>query len=350
MLLDVKNLQTHFPTPTGLVRAVNGVDLQVREGAAVGIVGESGSGKSVLSMTMMGLVPSPPALISADQILFEGKDLRNASAREMRHIRGNRLAMIFQDPMTSLNPFLTIGDQIAEPLIIHKGQSGSSAKSKVIELLASVGIPDPVARLRAYPHEFSGGMRQRAMVAMAIACQPALLIADEPTTALDVTIQAQILELMQSIRKSAGTAVILITHDMGVAAGFCDEIYVMYAGRVVEHGPTDRLFAAPAHPYTKALLSSVPRLDDPPGGRFRTIPGQPPDLTNLPAGCAFAPRCPYVIDQCKSTVPLLTPVPDESVPLLTPVPDESVPLLTPVPGESVPREKACFVEIRPEGK
>ncbi|MBX9652748.1 ABC transporter ATP-binding protein [bacterium] len=324
MLLDVKNLKTHFPTQTGLVRAVNGIDLQVREGAAVGIVGESGSGKSVLSMTMMGLVPSPPAIISADQVQFEGKDLLKATASEMRQIRGNRLAMIFQDPMTSLNPFLTIGDQLSEPLLIHKNLTSSQAKKRVIELLASVGIPDPVARYRSYPHEFSGGMRQRAMVAMAVACGPALLIADEPTTALDVTIQAQILELMQSIRQNEGTAVILITHDMGVAAGFCDEIYVMYAGRVVERGPTERLFAEPTHPYTKALLSSVPRLDDPPGGRFRTIPGQPPDLTNLPVGCAFSPRCPYVIDTCRKEVPPLTTV----------------------PGESVAREKACFVEIR----
>jgi oligopeptide transport system ATP-binding protein len=324
VLLDVKNLKTHFPTPTGLVRAVNGIDLQVREGAAVGIVGESGSGKSVLSMTMMGLVPSPPAIISADQVRFEGKDLLKVTPSEMRQIRGNRLAMIFQDPMTSLNPFLTIGDQLSEPLIVHKNMTSSQAKKRVIDLLASVGIPDPIARYRSYPHEFSGGMRQRAMVAMAVACGPALLIADEPTTALDVTIQAQILELMQSIRQHEGTAVILITHDMGVAAGFCDEIYVMYAGRVVEHGPTEKLFAEPAHPYTKALLSSVPRLDDPPGGRFRTIPGQPPDLTNLPVGCSFSPRCPYVIDTCR----------------------QEVPPLTQVPGETIAREKACFVEIR----
>jgi oligopeptide/dipeptide ABC transporter ATP-binding protein len=304
-LLDVVNLRTFFPTPTGLVRAVDGISLRVPRGGAVGIVGESGSGKSVLSLTVMGLVTSPPAIISADRIMFEGEDLRIATPTRWRQVRGNRLAMIFQDPMTSLNPFLTVGDQLAEPLIVHKKASTRAALAKGEELLRRVGIPDARSRLDAYPHQFSGGMRQRVMVAMAMACEPALIIADEPTTALDVTVQAQILDLMREIRETAGTAFVLITHDMGVAAGFCDEINVMYAGRVVERGPTEDLFRDPRHPYTKALLNSVPRLDDPPGGRFIPIPGQPPDLTSLPAGCAYAPRCPYVIDRCRSEAPAL---------------------------------------------
>ncbi|MGL4465298.1 MAG: ABC transporter ATP-binding protein, partial [Planctomycetia bacterium] len=306
------------------VRAVDGVDVKVEAGRAVGIVGESGSGKSVLSMTILGLIASPPAVVSADAVEFEGVDLRTLSPAELRQRRGNRMAMIFQDPMTSLNPFLTIGDQISEPLIVHGKASSSQAWKRAVELLAEVGIADPARRARDYPHHFSGGMRQRAMVAMALACNPALLIADEPTTALDVTIQAQILELMQRVRRDHGASVVLITHDLGVAAGFCDEIYVMYAGRIVEKAPTARLFAAPAHPYTKALLASVPRLDDDRRERFQTIGGAPPDLTKLPVGCAFAPRCPYVVERCKSERPTLDPLADE--------PD---------------RHRACFVEIRP---
>ncbi len=304
-LLDVVNLRTHFPTPSGLVRAVDGVSLRVPKGGAVGIVGESGSGKSVLSLTVMGLVTTPPAIVSADRIMFEGEDLRKATPTRWREVRGNRLAMIFQDPMTSLNPFLTVGDQLSEPLIVHKRMSESAAMAKAEESLRRVGIPDAQSRLGAYPHQFSGGMRQRVMVAMAMACEPALVIADEPTTALDVTVQAQILDLMREIRATAGSAFVLITHDMGVAAGFCDEINVMYAGRVVERGPTEDLFRDPRHPYTKALLKSVPRLDDPPGGRFVSIPGQPPDLTSLPAGCAYSARCPYAIDRCRSEAPPL---------------------------------------------
>ena len=304
-LLDVDNLRTHFPTPAGLVRAVDGVSLRVPKGGAVGIVGESGSGKSVLSLTVMGLVASPPAIVSADRIMFEGEDLRQATPARWREVRGHRLAMIFQDPMTSLNPFLTVGDQLSEPLIVHQNASTQAAWAKGEELLRRVGIPDARSRLDAYPHQFSGGMRQRVMVAMAMACEPALVIADEPTTALDVTVQAQILDLMREIRETAGTAFVLITHDMGVAAGFCDEINVMYAGRVVERGPTADLFADPRHPYTKALLKSVPRLDDPPGGKFVPIPGQPPDLTSLPAGCAYASRCPYVVDRCRTETPPL---------------------------------------------
>jgi oligopeptide/dipeptide ABC transporter ATP-binding protein len=235
------------------------------------------------------------------------------------------MAMIFQDPMTSLNPFLTIGDQIAEPLVIHRKLSGAAIRKRVLELLGEVGIPDPARCAASYPHEFSGGMRQRAMVAMALACEPALLIADEPTTALDVTIQAQILELMQKIRAKHGTTIILITHDLGVAAGFCDDIHVMYAGRVVERAPTTDLFKAPAHPYTEALLRSVPRLDDETRGAFHCIGGSPPDLARLPVGCSFAPRCSYVFDRCHRAEPPLEPPADAP------------------PGTS--RRKACFAEI-----
>jgi oligopeptide transport system ATP-binding protein len=307
-LLDVQNLRTYFPTPSGLVRAVDGVSLRVEAGGSIGIVGESGSGKSVLSLTVMGLIAHPPAIINADRIYFEGKDLKAATPSQWRQVRGNRLAMIFQDPMTSLNPFLTVGDQLAEPLIVHHQASNKAARAKAQELLRRVGIPDARERLDTYPHQFSGGMRQRVMIAMAMACEPALIIADEPTTALDVTVQAQILDLMREIRQTAGTAFILITHDMGVAAGFCDQIHVMYAGRVIEQGPTDSLFRDPRHPYTRALLESVPRLDDPPGGRFVPIPGQPPDLTALPPGCPYAPRCHWMQPACQAARPDLLPV------------------------------------------
>lgn len=325
-LLEVRGLRTYFPTPQGLVRAVDGVDMQVRPGASVGIVGESGSGKSVYSLTLMGLMPAPPALIRADRLQFEGRELLGLKGDALRELRGNRIAMIFQDPMTSLNPFLTIGDQIAEPIRVHRGASAAAAGERVLELLAEVGIPDPQRAARAYPHEFSGGMRQRAMVAMALACNPALLIADEPTTALDVTIQAQILELMQAIRRRHGTAIILITHDLGVAAGFCEEIHVMYAGKVVEHARTRDLFAAPAHPYTRALLASVPKPSDPTRGAFTAIQGAPPDLTRLPPGCSFAPRCQHVIERCRREVPALLPGPASGA-------------------GSAPRAKACFVDL-----
>ncbi|MFO0946546.1 MAG: ABC transporter ATP-binding protein [Planctomycetota bacterium] len=320
-LLEVRNLRTHFYTPDGLVRAVDGVDMVIEKGKTVGIVGESGSGKSVLNLTVLGLVPSPPAIVRADKILFDGQDLRGLPAEELRRLRGNRMAMIFQDPMTSLNPFLTIGDQIAEPLRIHKRFSARQANQRVLELLTEVGIPDPARCAATYPHEFSGGMRQRAMVAMAIACEPALLIADEPTTALDVTIQAQILELMARIRERHGTTIVLITHDLGVAAGFCDEIHVMYAGKVVERGPTAEIFANPRHPYTRALMQSCPRLDDDSRGLFPCIRGVPPDLTRLPTGCSFHPRCDHVIDRCRQEAPRLER------------------------GPSGGNEKACFVEL-----
>lgn len=304
-LLTIENLRTHFPTPDGLVRAVDGVSLEVEAGSAIGIVGESGSGKTVLNLSVMGLVPSPPAIIEAGSVRFEGEDLRAVPPERLRQIRGNRIAMIFQDPMTSLNPFLTIGDQLSEPLLVHKGASKSEARERVVELLGEVGIPEPKRALDVYPHHFSGGMRQRAMIAMALACDPTLLIADEPTTALDVTIQAQILELLQRIRREHGTAIVFITHDLGIAAGFCDEIFVMYAGKIVEHAPTGLLFESPAHPYTRALLESVPRLDVDTKDTLNFIRGAPPDLTRLPPGCSFAPRCSFAVDQCHSERPLL---------------------------------------------
>ncbi len=322
-LLDVRNLKTYFHTPDGLVKAVDGIDLQIQEGAAVGIVGESGSGKSVTNLTLLGLIPVPPGIVSADKIEFAGEDLLRVSPERLRQIRGNRIAMIFQDPMTSLNPFLTIGDQLSEPLLLHKRVSRREARDRVIKILREVGISQPERRLSDYPHHFSGGMRQRAMIAMALVCEPALLIADEPTTALDVTIQAQILELMQKIREDHGTTIILITHDLGVAAGFCDEIHVMYAGRIVEHAPTRDIFASPRHPYTKALLRSVPRIDEQSKEDFVSIRGVPPDLTQLPPGCAFAPRCDYVQDRCLVEVPPLEQI----------------------EGGVTPHTKSCFYDI-----
>ncbi len=304
-LLEVQNLKTHFHTQDGLVRAVDGVSLNVEAGKTVGIVGESGSGKSVTNMTILGLVPTPPGIIDADAILFEGQDLRSLSKEQLRKLRGNRIAMVFQDPMTSLNPFLTIEDQLTEPLLIHKGQNMDQARQRVLQLLKEVGIPDPQSRLKDYPHQFSGGMRQRVMMAMALVCEPSLLICDEPTTALDVTIQAQILELLKRIQKEHGTTIIFITHDLGVAAGFCDEIYVMYAGRIVEHAQTDELFKTPLHPYTASLLKSVPRLDQEASEAFVTIQGSPPDLTALPAGCSFQPRCDHAISRCETERPTL---------------------------------------------
>jgi oligopeptide transport system ATP-binding protein len=326
-LLEVEQLKTYFSTPDGLVKAVDGVDLHLEQGSTVGLVGESGSGKSVLNLTILGLVPSPPAIIEAQAVRFEGEDLLAARPERLRQLRGNRIAMVFQDPMTSLNPFLTIGDQLSEPLLVHKGMTANAANRRIVELLGEVGISEPEKRLRAYPHEFSGGMRQRAMMAMALACEPTLLIADEPTTALDVTIQAQIMELLQHIREKHGTAIVLITHDLGVAAGFCDTIHVMYAGKIVESAPTTDLFARPAHPYTQALLRSVPRLDDDGRDAFVSIRGVPPDLTRLPPGCSFAPRCDHVIDRCASECPVLDGLDRDSS-----------------------HRKACFVKIGEEAR
>jgi oligopeptide transport system ATP-binding protein len=308
-LLVVKNLETQFKTQDGIVKAVNNVSFHVDRGETLGIVGESGSGKSVTSLSIMRLIPNPPGRIVGGQIIFDGDNLLDYTEEEMRHIRGNRIAMIFQDPMTSLNPVLTIGRQIAESLELHMKLTPKEARNRAVELLQMVGIPGAARRLDDYPHQFSGGMRQRVMIAMALSCNPELLIADEPTTALDVTIQAQILELIQRLQHELGTAVIIITHDLGVVAGMADRVIVMYAGRVVEEGPTDEIFARPRMPYTIGLLRSIPRLDEEEGRTLTPIRGLPPDLINLPQICPFSPRCDYFIPgTCDQQVPPLREV------------------------------------------
>jgi oligopeptide transport system ATP-binding protein len=307
-LLEVKDLRTHFYTQDGVVKAVDGVSFYVDKGETLGIVGESGSGKSVTSLSIMRLIPTPPGKIAGGQILFDGDDLLKYSEDEMRHIRGKDIAMIFQDPMTSLNPVLTIGRQITESLELHMKMTGREARNRATELLAMVGIPSPEKRLDDYPHQFSGGMRQRVMIAMALSCNPQLLIADEPTTALDVTIQAQILELIGKLQEELGMGVIIITHDLGVVAGMADRVNVMYAGRVIEEGPTEQIFADPRMPYTIGLLQSIPRLDEVRGRKLDPIRGLPPDLINLPPVCPFSPRCDYVQDACYQQVPPLRPV------------------------------------------
>jgi oligopeptide transport system ATP-binding protein len=307
-LLDVVDLQTHFRTQDGLVKAVNGVSFHVEKGETLGIVGESGSGKSVTSLSVMRLIPSPPGKIAGGKILFDGEDLVKCDEDEMRKIRGKNIAMIFQDPMTSLNPVLTIGRQITEALELHLRLTGREAERRAAELLALVGIPSPQKRLDDYPHQFSGGMRQRVMIAMALSCNPDLLIADEPTTALDVTIQAQILELINRLKRELEMAVIIITHDLGVVAGMADRVNVMYAGKIIEEGPTNQIFGDPRMPYTIGLLQSIPRLDEERGRRLNPIRGLPPDLINLPAVCPFSPRCDFVQDACYKQVPPLRPV------------------------------------------
>ena len=307
-LLRVENLRTTFESREATVHAVNGVSYQLAPGEALGIVGESGCGKSVSALSVMRLLATPPARIEADAIELDGVDILRLPAGEMHRVRGRQMAMIFQDPMTSLNPVLTIGLQIQESLEVHLGYSRSRATARSIELLETVGIPDAADRVRQYPHQFSGGMRQRAMIAMAIACGPKVLIADEPTTALDVTIQAQILDVLRRLRRELGMALILITHDLGVVAGMCDRVVVMYAGYVVEQAPTRRLFARPSHPYTLGLLRSVPRIDGDPEQDLPSIEGAPPDLAALPAGCPFQARCPFVIDRCREELPPLIAV------------------------------------------
>ena len=303
-LLEVRDLRVHFRTHGGEVQAVRGVSFDLHKGETLCIVGESGCGKSVTAQTIMRLIPMPPGRIVSGSIRFQGKDLTKLSEREMQRVRGRSMGMIFQDPMTSLNPTMTIGRQIAEPLIKHQGMRPDQARARAVELLHMVGIPNPEERVRQYPHQFSGGMRQRAMIAIALACNPALLIADEPTTALDVTIQAQILELMQDLKKRLGTAIILITHDLGVVARMADRIAVMYAGQIVEQGTAEEIFHHPKHPYTEALLRSIPRLDDR-RDRLQAIPGTPPDLFAPPAGCPFAARCPYTMRVCHDYDPAL---------------------------------------------
>jgi oligopeptide transport system ATP-binding protein len=307
-LLDVTDLRTYFYTQDGVVKAVDGVSFAVDKGETLGIVGESGSGKSVTSLSVMRLIPNPPGKIVSGQVRFDGDDLLKYSEDEMRQVRGKDIAMIFQDPMTSLNPVLTIGRQITETLELHMKMTGKEARNRAVELLAMVGIPSPATRLDDYPHQFSGGMRQRVMIAMALSCNPQLLIADEPTTALDVTIQAQILELIKKLQQELGMAVIVITHDLGVVAGMADRVQVMYAGRVIEEGPTGQIFADPRMPYTIGLLQSIPRLDEQRGHRLEPIRGLPPDLIDLPAVCPFAPRCDFVQDACYQQTPPLRPV------------------------------------------
>ena len=304
-LLDVQNLQTHFVTGAGVVRAVDGVSWDVAEGETVALVGESGCGKSVSALSVMRLIAGPAGRIVDGRVLFKGRDLLTLSEEEMRRVRGREIAMIFQEPMTSLNPVLTIGRQLTEGLEIHLGMAPAAARTRAAELLAMVGIPDPERRLPQYPHQFSGGMRQRMMIAMALACEPALILADEPTTALDVTIQAQILELLKDLSRRLGVAMLIITHNLGVVARYADRVNVMYAGRIVERGTARELYANPRHPYTRGLLRSVPRLDVPRRQRLDPIHGQPPDLTRLPPGCAFAPRCAFRVARCLAEIPAL---------------------------------------------
>jgi peptide/nickel transport system ATP-binding protein len=296
-LLEVKDLKVHFPTDDGLVKAVDGVSYSLQAGETLGIVGESGSGKSVSSLTVMGLINPKQANISGE-VFFQGQDLLKVPKDEMRTIRGAKISMIFQDPMTSLHPFYKVGYQIAEAILEHQDISKQEAFDQAVEMLARVNIPHPKDRAKQYPHEFSGGMRQRAMIAMALSLNPDVLIADEPTTALDVTVQAQILELLHELRRELGMAIVLITHDLGVVAGLCERVMVMYAGRIVEEGPIEPLFEDPRHPYTLGLLRSMPRLDEPGPAELRTIPGQPPNLQALPPGCAFRDRCPYGFERC----------------------------------------------------
>ncbi|CCD99450.1 ABC transporter ATP-binding protein [Bradyrhizobium sp. STM 3809] len=304
-LLEVENLQVHFRTPTGINRAVDGVSFHVNPGETLAIVGESGCGKSVTSMSMMRLIPEPPGKI-AGSILLEGRDILTLSDREMRALRGNDISMIFQEPMTSLNPVLTVGRQIGETLRLHQGLDRDAAEKRAVEMLTLVGIPEPARRVREYPHQLSGGMRQRVMIAMALACNPKLLIADEPTTALDVTIQAQILKLMLELKQRVGAAIILITHDLGVVAEVAERVMVMYAGRKVEEAPVKELFRSPRHPYTQGLLGALPKLGSSLSGetrRLAEIPGQVPDLKKRIDGCVFAGRCAGATDLCRQYAP-----------------------------------------------
>lgn len=301
-LLEVRNLQTYFDTEDGTVKAVDGISFVLQRGETLGIVGESGSGKSVTNLSIIRLIPSPPGKIVSGEVIFNGQDIQLLPEKEVRKIRGRRIAMIFQDPMTSLNPFMKISRQLMEITQLHLGYSNERARAHAIKMLETVGIPDARARVDSYPHEFSGGMRQRVMIAMALSCEPELLIADEPTTALDVTIQAQILELIKNLKHETGTSVILITHDLGVVAGMTDHLLVMYAGKVFEQAPTKELFARPGNPYTRGLLRSVP---DPTAeqGELYQIPGLPPDLARLPDGCPFAERCDRAEEICRKEFP-----------------------------------------------
>lgn len=304
-ILSVENLKVVFHTYAGKVQAVNDVSFTLDKGEIIGIVGESGCGKSVTSGAIMGLIPSPPGEIANGRIMFEDRDLTKIPESEMQKLRGNSVSMIFQDPMTSLNPVLTVGLQLSESFMIHQGLSERDALEKAVEMLRLVGIPSPEVRVKQYPHQMSGGMRQRVMIAMALACNPKVLIADEPTTALDVTIQAQIMDLMKKLNEQLATSIILITHDLGVVAGLCKRVLVMYAGKIVESAEVHELYHKPSHPYTWGLLQSVPRMDEK-RSCLASIAGQPPDLLNPPPGCAFMPRCRFAMDICKQPPPLFT--------------------------------------------
>ncbi len=301
-LLEVRDLRTYFDTDDGVVKAVDGISFQLKRGETLGIVGESGSGKSVTNLSLLRLIPQPPGRVVSGEVIFNGQDILRLSDGEVRKIRGRRIAMIFQDPMTSLNPFMKISRQLMEITELHLGHNKRKSLDHAIKMLEMVGIPDAKTRINGYPHEFSGGMRQRVMIAMALSCQPELLIADEPSTALDVTIQAQILELIKTLKEVTGTSVILITHDLGVVAGMTDQLIVMYAGKVFEQAPTRELFAIPGNPYTKGLLRSVPDPLDEKGALYQ-IPGQPPDVAHLPVGCPFAPRCERAEEICRREFP-----------------------------------------------
>ena len=307
-LLQVNDLKTYFFTLDGVLKAVDGITYDISEGETLGLVGESGCGKSVSALSLMRLIPDPPGKTIAGEVIFEGEDILKIDMSDMRRIRGGRMTMVFQEPMTSLNPVLTVERQLTETLQLHKGMSGQDSKREAVNLLERVGIPDPDKRIKQYTHQFSGGMRQRVMIAMALSCDPRLIIADEPTTALDVTIQAQILELMKSLTEDFGVALIVITHNLGVVARYADRVNIMYAGKIIERGTAKEIYANPRHPYTVGLLNSVPRLDLPRLAKLEPIEGQPPDLINLPDGCAFRERCRYAIDKCATDIPPLMAV------------------------------------------
>ena len=309
-LLEVKNLKTHFFTMEGVVKAVDGVSYELNEGETLGLVGESGCGKSVSALSVMRLIPDPPGKIIDGEILLDGEDILKIDMEGMREVRGAKIAMVFQEPMTSLNPVLTVERQITETLQLHMGMSKLESQRESVNLLTRVGIPDPEIRIKQYPHQFSGGMRQRVMIAMALSCNPRLIIADEPTTALDVTIQAQILDLMKSLTTELGVALIVITHNLGVVARYADRVNIMYAGKVIERGEAREIYANPRHPYTVGLLRSVPRLDLPRRAKLDPIEGQPPDLINLPPGCAFRERCRFAVEKCATDTPELVETSD----------------------------------------
>ena len=304
-LLQVRDLRTHFFTMDGVVKAVDGVSYDLEEGETLALVGESGCGKSVSALSVMRLIPDPPGKIISGEILLDGEDILKVGMEDMRQIRGAKIAMVFQEPMTSLNPVLSIERQLTETLELHMGMSKRESRRESVNLLTRVGIPDPETRIKQYPHQFSGGMRQRVMIAMALSCNPKLIIADEPTTALDVTIQAQILDLMKALTSEFGVALIIITHNLGVVARYADRVNIMYAGKVIERGDAREIYANPRHPYTVGLLRSVPRLDLPRKARLDPIEGQPPDLINLPPGCAFRERCRWAVDKCATDLPEL---------------------------------------------